>query len=144
MLGDTSAKNSTTVLKSAAENDIIKTDTKAINEVESKSPTQTRGSPQTNAEGKASRETYSKHDKALYAAGVSFLHKNFPPENERLSEAHRLTTWWARRADAEAGDRTLISMNDVCYLVECFDDALNYYQVKTLFLKPNLIPFTRR
>ena len=52
MLGDTSAKNSTTVLKSAAENDIIKTDTKAINEGESKSPTQTRGSP----EVKASRE----------------------------------------------------------------------------------------
>ena len=50
VLGDTSAKNSTTVLKSAAENDIIKTDTKAINEGESKSPTKTRGSP----EGKAS------------------------------------------------------------------------------------------
>ena len=93
---------------------------------ESKSPTQTRGSP----DAKASRETYSKHDKALYSAGVSFLHKNFPPENERLSEAHRLAVWWARRSDIVAGDQTIIVMNDVHYLVECFDDALNYYQVE--------------
>ena len=32
--------------------------------------------------------------------------------------------------ELEAGDQTLIFMNDVCYLVECFDDALNYYQVE--------------
>ena len=98
---------------------------------ESKSPTQTRGSP----DGKASRETYSKRDKALYASGVSFLHKNFPPENESLSEAHRLAVLWARNQNTETGDQTLIFMNDVCYLVECFDDALNYYQVEDVVSK---------
>ncbi len=90
----------------------------------------TRGAP----EGKASRDI-PKRDKALYASGVYFLHKNFPPENERLSEAHRLATWWAREETTKAGDRTLIFMNDVCYLVECFDDALNYYQVEGVVSK---------
>ena len=90
----------------------------------------TRGAP----EGKASREI-PKRDKALYASGVYFLHKNFPPENERLSEAHRLATWWARGSEIEAGDQTLIFMNDVCYLVECFDDALNQYQVEDVVSK---------
>ena len=94
---------------------------------------QTRGSPE--AEGKASRQLHSKHDKALYASGVSFLHKNFPPENERLSEAHRLAVWWARNPNIEAGDQTLIFMNNTCYLVECFDDALNNYQVEDVVSK---------
>ena len=89
----------------------------------------------TETEGKASREIYSKHDKALYAAGVSFLHKNFPPENERLSEAHRLAVWWARKPNTETGDQTIIVMNDIRYLVECFDDALNYYQVEDVISK---------
>lgn len=100
---------------------------------ESKSPTQTRGSPQ--SEAKYSRSTYSKHDKRLYASGVPFLHKNFPPENERLSEAHRLAVLWARNQNTVVGDQTLIFMNDVCYLVECFDDALNYYQVEDVVSK---------
>ena len=26
-------------------------------------------------------------------------------------------------------------MNDACYLVECFDDALNYYQVEDVVSK---------
>lgn len=102
---------------------------KAINET--KSPAQTRGSP----EGKASRETVPKRDKRLYADGVYFLHKNFPPENESLSEAHRLAILWARNKHTVAGDQTLIFMNDVCYLVECFDDALNYYQVEDVLSK---------
>lgn len=86
-------------------------------------------------EGKASRETVPKRDKHLYASGVYFLHKNFPPENERLSEAHRLATLWARKSYTEAGNQTLIFMNDVCYPVECFDDALNYYQVEDVISK---------
>jgi hypothetical protein len=52
-----------------------------------------------------------------------------------LSEAHRLATWWARKETTIAGDQTLIFMNDVCYLVECFDDALNYYQVEDVISK---------
>jgi hypothetical protein len=104
---------------------------KKATESTAKSPNQTRGSP----EGKASRNTIPKRDKALYAAGVSFLHKNFPPENERLSEAHRLATWWARKETTDTGDQTLIFMNDNCYLVECFDDALNYYQVEDVLSK---------
>ena len=72
-----------------------------------KSATEARGPPK-NSEGKASRENISKRDKALYASGIYFLHKNFPPENKALSEAHRLATWWARKADTESGDQTLI------------------------------------
>lgn len=66
---------------------------------------------------------------------IWFLHKNFPSENEVQSEAHRLAVWWARRVDVEAGDQTLISMNDNWYLVEKFDDADNYYQVEDLVTK---------
>ncbi len=65
----------------------------------------------------------------------SFLHKNFPPENEVQSEAHRLAVWWARSQDVQTGDRTLISMNDRWYLVEKFDDAENYYQVEAYVTK---------
>lgn len=52
-----------------------------------------------------------------------------------ISEAHRLATWWARRSDIKAGDQTLIFMNGVCYLVECFDDAPNHYQVEYVVSK---------
>ncbi len=61
-----------------------------------------------------------------------FLHKNFPPENETQSEAHRLAIWWTRRKDVEIGDQTLISMNGRWYLVERFEDADNGYQVEEL------------
>ena len=61
-----------------------------------------------------------------------FQHQNFPPENEVLSEAHRLAVWWATKSDTETGDQTLISVNYRWYLVEKFDDALNNYQVEEL------------
>ena len=61
-----------------------------------------------------------------------FQHQNFPPENEVLSEAHRLAVWWASKTDTETGDQTLISVNYRWYLVEKFDDALNNYQVEEL------------
>ena len=67
--------------------------------------------------------------KTQYYYGIPFINKNFPPENEVYSEAHRLAVWWARRADIKSGYQTIISMNDRYYLVEKFDDALNYYQV---------------
>ncbi len=61
---------------------------------------------------------------------IPFLHKNFPPENESRSEAHRLATWWASREDVETGAQALISMNGQWYMVEKFDDADNHYQVE--------------
>ncbi len=70
-----------------------------------------------------------------YAYSFSFLHKNFPPDNEVWSEAHRLAVWWARRKDVKTGYRTLISMNGQWYIVEKFDDAENYYQVEKRITK---------
>ncbi len=64
-----------------------------------------------------------------------FLHKNFPTEKERVSEAHRLAIWWTRQPEVQTGDRTLISMNDRWYLVERFDDADNNYQVEEYITK---------
>ena len=128
-LGDMNVFSGKNVKNDMLMEDMLPEINKAINET--KSPAQTRGSP----EGKASRETVPKRDKRLYAAGVYFLHKNFPPENESLSEAHRLAILWARNKHTVAGDQTLIFMNDVCYLVECFDDALNYYQVEDVLSK---------
>ena len=65
----------------------------------------------------------------------SFLHKNFPSENEVHSEAHRLAIWWANRKDVQIGDQTLISMNDRWYLVEKFEKAENHYQVEEYVTK---------
>ncbi len=64
-----------------------------------------------------------------------FLHKNFPPENESGSEAHRLAVWWTRQKDVQTGDQTLISYHDNWYLVEKFDDADNRYQVEEYLTK---------
>ncbi len=77
-----------------------------------------------------SNKSVDNYAEIRYNSNIRFLHKNFPPENEVLSEAHRLATWWARREDVSAGDRTLISMKNRWYVVEMFDDAENYYQVE--------------
>ena len=69
-------------------------------------------------------------NKVNYRYDFDFLHKNFPSENERLSEAHRLAVWWPYKKDVQAGDQTLISMNGVWYVVEKFDDATGQYQVE--------------
>ena len=82
------------------------------------------------AEGVDSEGEIQYNKKKKNRLKFKFQHNNFPPENERQSEAHRLAVWWARRSDIEAGDQTLVSMNDTWYLVEKFDDALNYYQVE--------------
>ena len=76
-----------------------------------------------------------RYNKTKYNRTIPFLHKNFPPENETHSEAHRLAVWWARRSDVEVGDQTLISMHGRWYLVEKFEDATNYYQVEAFVPK---------
>ena len=64
-----------------------------------------------------------------------FIHKNFPPENESGSEAHRLAIWWTQQKDVQTGDQTLISYHDNWYLVEKFEDADNHYQVEEFLTK---------
>lgn len=83
-------------------------------------------------------ESIDFEDDLRYNKRVRFLHQNFPSERETGSEAHRLAVWWARRADVEAGDQTLISMKGNWYLVEKFDDAENNYQIEALVSRVEL------
>jgi len=85
-----------------------------------------------NADSKEGESIDFARKKGYNKLSFKFQHQNFPPENEVLSEAHRLAVWWATKSDTETGDQTLISVNYRWYLVEKFDDALNNYQVEEL------------
>ena len=79
-------------------------------------------------------ESLDSEEKVRYNRKVAkktfyFQHENFPGK-EPWREAHRLAIWWAKHDDVETGEQTLISMNDVWYVVEKFDDADNGYQVE--------------
>ena len=87
------------------------------------------------ASGKTVTDVDSRGEIKYNKKYFKFKHKNFPPENESGSEAHRLAVWWTRQKDVQTGDRTLISYHDNWYLVEKFDDADNHYQVEEYLTK---------
>lgn len=86
-------------------------------------------------EGQYANKNIDNFAEIRYNFNIKFLHKNFPPENEIFSEAHRLATWWARKEDTKAGDCALISARNRWYVVEMFDDTKNYYQVEGAITK---------
>ena len=66
----------------------------------------------------------------------------FPPYNESLSEANKLATRWAHRADVNFGDSKLISFGGNWYLIVKNDDGeLGYQIIKSLSKKEFYIEF---
>ena len=85
--------------------------------------------PELEEEESLDSESEVRYNRKVAKKTFYFQHENFPGK-EPWREAHRLAIWWAKHDDVETGEQTLISMNDVWYVVEKFDDADNGYQVE--------------